>query len=205
LDVNAVRSTKTGRIYSSSFDLRTIKNFEDTTLLDKLLKQYQKDIANPISDQEKMIEEPGPCPTRERNMTEPPQPDLPPWLRPRYQEPSRTNPFGDYGSSDLRPVPLDPFSQSPGSQGNLLGPGNPIFNIGPQPGGGLGITGSKPPIRFDPYGPDGILPFEGDPNPNKRLGGPDMDKGPFGGGGFGGTGFGGKSGGGFGGFWGKPF
>jgi len=113
------------------------------------------------------------------------------------------NPFGDYGSSDLRPIPIDPFGTMPEGQGNLLGPNNPIFTRGPNYGTGMGLGGQKPGIKFDPYGPDDIDPFAGERGFKKGGPGGPGNNNPFGGpGGFGGSGLGG---GGMGGFWGKPF
>ena len=204
LDVNAVRFSKTGRIYSNSISMNDIKKF-DKESLEKIRMKYQKDILDGIfdvalkKDDRKQVFEPI------RREPKPEYPDNPnPFWRPP-QNPlaiGPRSPFGDYGSSDLRPVPNDPFGEKPTGQGNLFGPNNPFFIYGPH-SGGMGLT--KPPgARFDPYGPDDITPFK-DEKPKRPPGGNGFGPGSnssgsgFGGlgGGFGGGGFGGG-----GGFWG---
>jgi len=196
LDVNAVRSTKTGKIYSISYNLRTQQL--DDTAIESLVKKYKSDMIDDLNDekQKQLADES----SRGRSPLEvDPNPFW--WIRPRNDNPQPSgNPFGDDGSSDLRPVPIDPFSTMPERQGNILGPGGPVSTGGPTYGRGMGLGGQKPGIRFDPYGPDDIDPFAGEKGFKK--GGPGNND-PFGGpGGFGGSGLGG---GGMGGFWGKPF
>jgi len=204
VDVNAVRSTKTGRIYSSSF--KEIKELNESSL-EKILTTYKKEILDPINDKEPKTEEKTESNDNRRDPLRV-YPDENPFWRSRNVPAPRGNPFGDYGISDLNPVPLDPFGEIPTGQGNLLGPNNPIFSQGPQPGfgGGMGIIQpgpGQPGVRFDPYGPNGVDPFEGErprlpgnQNPNPFGGGPGPN--PFGGGGrFGGGGFGGGGGRGF--------
>jgi hypothetical protein len=67
-------------------------------------------------------------------------------------------PYGQphYGDPDLYPLgQFGVIPNYPGGGGNLMGPGHPMFNIGPQRGG------TYPPMhprggRFDPFGPPNV-------------------------------------------------
>ena len=174
LIANAVKSLKTGHIYSASFNINDIKEF-DKDSLDKIRMKYKKNILNEIISEAPKKEDIKQTPEQIFRGSQTNVPNIPnPLWRPSQNPPniSPVNPFGDYGSSDLRPVPgdlrpvpIDPFGEMPTGKGNLLGPNNPVFIYGPQ-SGGMGLI--KPPgARFDPYGPDDITPFPDEKSKNK--------------------------------------
>lgn len=205
LDINAIGSSNPGLMHSSTFKLKEIKE----STYEKALQQFKDEIISKLLSKLKNEDN-----TRKMQTEERKEPDvlLIPILR---NEPNNTTGFGDYGKSDLRPLPLDPLGLGGPvggmgmgvGGGSLFGPSNPIFTgetrQNPE------VRGIMPGVRVYPTGP-GIL----DPNfpdddhlqvrgiPTKKPQGGFMD--PFGGGfgtgnrfgqgpgGFGGGGFGGS-------------
>lgn len=146
--INVVSSNKPDIIISDEvLNISKYTSFDNKELICKLIKTYQvKILAEIFKKQEKPIEK--------NNKNEIPRPNDFFWNRPRnVEQPPFMPTFGDYGSSDLRPLPLGGIN----SGGSILGPNNPIFsgypnqNNNPNP-----LNNPGPNIRFDPFGPDGI-------------------------------------------------
>ena len=175
LFVNAVSSTRQDIILS--IEIPKVSSYNSKENLKSLIETYQNKIVLPLL---KPVEKAAVENKKSSLLISPEPPSF--WTRPRNNnEPSPFVPsFGDYGSSDLRPVPLG------GGGGSLLGPNNPIFagrqdpnynnpyNPNNNPFGGLpGIP--MPGARFDPFGPGGIngsfSNFEGGMPKNPRFGG----------------------------------
>ena len=176
LFVNAVSSTRQDIILS--IEIPKVSSYNSKENLKSLIETYQNKIVLPLL---KPVEKAAVENKKSSLLISPEPPSF--WTRPRNNnEPSPFVPsFGDYGSSDLRPVPL-----GGGGGGSLLGPNNPIFagrqdpnynnpyNPNNNPFGGLpGIP--MPGARFDPFGPGGIngsfSNFEGGMPKNPRFGG----------------------------------
>ena len=180
IEINAVSSNRPDTIVSDRIDNISLFNKpigEPDLRVNSVIKNYQsKILSHLLKALNNQKEEP-----KKPNLFErPPNPNDFFWNRPRNVEPTPYTPslFGDFGSSDLRPIPLGGGGISSG--GSLLGPNNPIFtginnpnnsnNNNPNFSGPLG-----PNIRFDPFGPNGIngsFPeFDGGFSQNPRFGG----------------------------------
>ena len=169
IEINAVSSVKTDTIISDEIpNISMYKSLEETSLLTSFIKNYQKKIiAQLFKKPQKKPEE-----TKKNNENIVRQNPNDFFLnRQRNVDPSPFVPtFGDYGSSDLRPVPLGGLNTG----GSLLGPNNPIFS-NRAPNLMNPINGPPGPnIRFDPFGPDdinGSFPgFDGAMPQNPRFG-----------------------------------
>lgn len=175
LFVNAVSTARQDLILS--IEIPKVSSYNNKESLKNLIETYQNKIVIPLlKPMEKATTE-----TKKSSVIIRPVEPTSFWNRPRNNEPSPFVPsFGDYGSSDLRPVPL-----GGAGGGNLLGPNNPIFaqrqdpnnnpyNPNNNPFGGLpGIP--MPGARFDPFGPGGIngsfSNFDAGMPKNPRFGG----------------------------------
>jgi len=197
IDINAVTASKNDKIISTQFNLADYQAL-DTPTIHKIYNRARNEFLvkllphlKPAEEPEKKEQAPIRVPFQDdgRGLL---------WNIPRNDQ--RGPNFGDYGRSDLYPVPNNPLGGI-NSGGNLLGPRNPIF-------GNQNLPGSHPVIRYDPTGPDDIDPTTPDPDinlppvqikdPRHPFGRDPFGRDPFGGGPFGGGG-GGHSGGGFGG------
>jgi len=170
--INAVSSSKSDMIISLEIsNISTYTNFtmNNQQIID-LFKNYQ---SNVISLLLKKPEKPQENTKKNETILRPNPTDFF-WNRPRNNEPSPFMPsFGDYGSSDLRPVPLGGIGSGSGS---LLGPKNPIFLGQQNPNNNMNpLGGPIPGVRFDPFGPDGFngsfSGFDGGIPKNPRFGG----------------------------------
>lgn len=148
LYINVVSSANPDSIISDEIkEISKLKPTEKNEITAKIIKNYQKNVLDPLLQPKK--------PTAERSnlliKQENPQDFF--WSRPRNNDPtpSYVPNFGDFGSSDLRPIPLGGIN----SGGSLLGPNNPIFSNNPNNNNNpFGNPG--PNIRFDPFGPGNI-------------------------------------------------
>lgn len=145
--INVVSSMNQDNIVSDEIkEISKVKTTEKTEQTLTIMKNYKKNIIDPLLQAKKTPAEKPNLLIKQEN----PQDFF--WNRPRNNDPtpSYVPNFGDFGSSDLRPIPLGGIN----SGGNLLGPNNPIFSNNPNnnPFGNPG-----PNIRFDPFGPSGNI------------------------------------------------
>lgn len=156
LDVNAINSSDPGILQSATFK---ISEFKDENL-EKILKQYMDEIITKLLPQYKPKGNEGTNIIFEERK----EPDR---IRDFRDAQRGKGGFGDYGKSDIRPVPLDPLGiGSMGGTGigtgvgggSLFGPNNPIFTSGPEYPERPELKGKVPGAIILPTGPGNIDP-----------------------------------------------